>query len=77
MPIPHAAIIEIIEQTDDPDPKVIIPTEIRINGARVLAPADDPVIVHEVSTASGEAVKVTLTLYARRVTYGFEPKGSE
>lgn len=77
MPIPDAATIEIVERTDDPDPKVILPNEIRINGRAVLAPADDPVIVHEVAVSAEDAVKVTLTLYAKRVTFAAEPKGGE
>lgn len=77
MSMPDAAIIEIIERTDSPDPKVILPNEIRINGVPVLAPADDPVIVHEMSISSEDVVKVTLTLYAKRVTVAAEPKGDE
>jgi hypothetical protein len=75
--MPDAAIIEIIERTDSPDPKVILPNEIRINGLPVLAPADDPVIVHEMSISSVDVVKVTLTLYAKRVTVAAEPKDGE
>jgi len=71
--IPDGAVIEIIERTDNPDPKYIVPTEVRINGQVLLASADDPVIVHEVSTRGDELVRVTLTLFAKRVTYGHEP----
>lgn len=77
MPNPDAAVIEIIERTDDPDPSVIVPNEIRINGTPVLAPADQPVQVHGVSISGSEVVQVTLTLFARRVTIGSEPKGGE
>lgn len=77
MPLPEAATIEIIEYTDDPDPKVIIPNEIRINGKSVLAPADHPVIVHQVTAGGGDVVQVTLTLFAKRVTFGHQAKGDE
>lgn len=72
MTMPDAVTIEIIERTNAPDPKVILPNEIRINGTPVLAPADDPVIVHEMSISSEDVVKVTLTLYAKRVTVAAE-----
>ena len=74
MALPDAAVIEIIERTDSPDPKVIVPNEIRINGRPVLAPADYPVEVHEISIDSSDAVRVTLTLFAKRVTIGAEAK---
>lgn len=69
---PEAAYIEIIEKTADANPLVIVPNEIRINGVPLLAPADDPVVVHEISMGSEDIVKVTLTLYARRVVIGHE-----
>lgn len=71
----QGAVIEIIERTDCPDPQVIVPNEVRINGVALLASADDPVIVHETSTAPNELVRVTLTLFARRVVIGAEMKG--
>ena len=71
MSIPDAAVIEIIERTDDPDPNVILPNEIRINGVPVLAPGD-PIEVHSLTVSEGDPVKVTLTLYAKRVTFGTE-----
>ena len=74
--LPDAALIEIIERTDQPDPKVIIPNEIRINGVPLLAPADDPVTIHEVNIHGGDVVKVTLTLFARRIVVGTELKDS-
>lgn len=77
MPIPDGALIEIIERTNDPDPKVILPNEVRINGVPLLAPRDEPVIVHEMSTSAEDVVRVTLTLFARRVVIGAEPKDGE
>lgn len=68
----RGAVIEIMERTNEPDPRVIVPNEIRINGEPVLAPADEPVVVHEVSSSSEDFVRVTLTLYARRVIVGAE-----
>ncbi|MFG3476463.1 hypothetical protein ACGF3K_14525 [Streptomyces sp. NPDC047980] len=66
------AVIEIIEKgrtTDDTSGgSVIVPNDVRINGQSLLASADDPVIVHEMSTRGDELVRVTLTLFARRVS---------
>lgn len=70
----EAADIEIIERTDQPDPLLIIPSEVRINGRPVLCPEGHDVTVHEIDLASRDAVMVTLTLFARRVTIGTEPK---
>lgn len=71
---PEACTIEIVERTNDPDPLVIVPNEIRINGTPVLAPGDEPVEVHGISVSSEDVVKVTLTLYAKRITIAAEPK---
>ncbi|MYR28733.1 MULTISPECIES: hypothetical protein, partial [unclassified Streptomyces] len=70
---PTGAVIEIIEKgattsSDEPGTSVIVPTDVRINGQSLLASADDPVIVHEISTRGDELVRVTLTLFARRVS---------
>ena len=73
--IPEAALIEIIEITDRPDGHGIVPNEIRINGVPVLAPEGQVVTVHDMDIAARDLVKVTLTLFARRVTIGTEPKG--
>lgn len=72
---PEPCDIEILEiANDDRSEQFIVPNEIRINGHPVLAPADQPVIVHETSIDSHDAVRVTLTLYARRVTIGHEQR---
>ena len=73
---PAGAVIEIIERTDDPDPLVIVPNEVRINGQKLLTAEGYPVTVHEVSTKARELVLVTLTLIARRVTFDSEPKST-
>ncbi|MFE0225204.1 hypothetical protein ACFU9O_02350 [Streptomyces albidoflavus] len=69
---PSGAVIEIIEKGaatgDEPGRSVIVPNDVRINGQSLLASADDPVIVHEMSTRGDELVRVTLTLFARRVS---------
>ncbi|MFE2994102.1 hypothetical protein ACFXG4_03675 [Nocardia sp. NPDC059246] len=76
--IPDCVDIEIIEKTSrasrDGAGGVVVPNEIRLNGKRVLAPADDPVIVHGVTVNAEEPVKVTLTLFARVVKIGHEIK---
>lgn len=72
---PEAAVIEIIEAdapADNPT-GMIVPNDVRINGQSLLCSADDPVIVHSVSTRANEPVRVTLTLFARRVEYRSEP----
>lgn len=74
--LPDAAFIEIVERTDDPDPKVIVPNEVRINGIPLLVPpfADGPIVVHEIAIGARDVVRVTLTLFARRVVIGPEPR---
>jgi hypothetical protein len=71
-PKPMGAVIEIIERdraTDDTTGgSVISPNDVRINGQSLLASADDPVIVHEMSIRGDDLVRVTLTLFARRVS---------
>ena len=73
-PDPVGAFIEIVEHVQDPTDsspggEIIVPNDVRINGQSLWASADDPVIVHEVSTDPKEPVKVTLTLLAKRVEY--------
>lgn len=74
MPNIEGALIEIIERTDSPDPGFIVPNEIRINGTPLYCPDDEPITVHEMEIESRDVVKVTLTLLAKRVTIGAEPK---
>jgi hypothetical protein len=74
---PRGGVIEIIEKgraTSDATigESIITPNDVRINGQSLLASADDPVVVHEVSTTGDELVRVTLTLFARRVTIAAE-----
>jgi hypothetical protein len=75
--MPDACDIEIVEPVPtgyraSGGGSVVLPKEIRINGTPVLAPANDPVILHEIEIGSGDVVKVTLTLYARTVRVGHE-----
>lgn len=74
--VPDACDIEIIEHTRETDRDggygLVVPNEIRINGKPVLAPASDPVIVHEIPIGAHEPVKVTLTLFARVVSVRHE-----
>lgn len=69
---PIGAVIEIIERgrtTDDTQGgSIIVPNEVRLNGQPLLASAEDPVIVHQISTRGDDLVRVTLTLFARRVS---------
>ena len=68
----RGAVIEIVERRKGPignsaGESVIMPNDIRINGQSLLCPADQPVIVHGITIGDGELVRVTLTLFARRV----------
>ena len=83
-PKPTGAFIEIVEYagsafTGDPDlaGEVIIPNDVRINGQSLYCDADSPVIVHEMSTNPLGAVKVTLTLLAKRVEIKREGGGED
>ena len=73
---PSPAVIEIVERnrpaTQARSNGIIIPDDIRINGQPLLAPAEQPVIVHEITSRADEATMVTLTLFARRVTIAAE-----
>jgi hypothetical protein len=71
--IPDACTIEIIERSTAAVTvgSLIVPNEIRINGVPVLAAAE-PIEVHAIKMGAGDIVRVTLTLFARRVTIGAE-----
>lgn len=72
---PQGAVVEIIEKgpaLHKDEVEILVPNEVRINGQQLLCSSDDPVIVHEVSTGGDEAVRVTLTLFAKRVRYDYE-----
>ena len=69
----QGAVIEIVERVKTKDPNgVVVPNEVRINGQALLCSADEPVVVHEVSTLGDDLVYVTLTLIAKRVFVGQE-----
>jgi hypothetical protein len=75
-PPPSAAVIEILEPNhateDTMGGSLIIPREVRINGVSLLTPQGG-IKVHEMSIdAPKEAVQVTVTLFARRVTIAAE-----
>ncbi len=60
----------------------IKPNEVRINGQKLWAPEGEPIKVHQIEMNSpdapqDDAVKVTLTLYARRVFVGHADESSE
>jgi hypothetical protein len=72
---PQGCLIEIVERIPaehaedyERGPGILVPTEIRINGTPVLAPADRPVIVHQINIGHRAAVEVTLTLFARMIS---------
>jgi hypothetical protein len=74
--IAKAAVVEIVERgksVDDSKPNdgVIVPNDIRINGQSILCEAGS-VRVHEMDLAGHDTVRVTLTLFARRVVIGAE-----
>lgn len=76
-PCADAAVIEIVELGVSTDGKsgigtIISPNQIRINGIPLLCSADEPIVVEKISTRDRDAVRVTLTLFARRVFIGAE-----
>jgi hypothetical protein len=72
----QGAVIEIIEkrpaEVSGVYSDVIVPNEVRINGQALLMPQGSPVRVHEVEIRERDAVLVTLTVFAKRVTFGVE-----
>ena len=80
---PVGAVIEIIERRSVPSnpdhvaDDIVVPSEIRINGQRLLMPADAPVRVHEVEFRERDAVLVTLTVFAKRVVVAAEDPDAE
>jgi len=68
----RGAVIEIVERRKGPigdsaGESMIVPNDVRINGQSLLCPADHPIIVHGITINDGDLVRVTLTLFARRV----------
>lgn len=63
----QGADIEILERpTSGTSSRVLIPNTVRINGTEIAIPAGARIQIHEIS--EDEALTVTLTLFARRVT---------
>jgi hypothetical protein len=76
----HGAFIEIVERRKRPDhgtfgAELVVPNEVRINGQRIAIPSDEPITVHEMSR--DDVVKVTLTVFARRIFVGHEDVDDE
>lgn len=73
---PSPAVIEIVERNrvvgQARSNGIIIPDDIRINGQPLLSSAEQPVIVHEITSRADEPTMVTLTLFARRVAIAAE-----
>jgi hypothetical protein len=73
----EAAYVEIVERVPFDqlgtavERGIVMPTEVRINGAPLLCPKDDPVEIHTIRIGE-DAVKVTLTLWARMIKVGHE-----
>lgn len=71
---PETCVIEIVERHDSDSLTalgVFKPNEIRINGSRVMVERDS-IVVHGMNIPSDEPIRVTLTLFARRVVLGEE-----
>ncbi len=71
-----AVVVEIVERGRPLDDTkvggdVVVPDDIRINGQSVLC-EEGSLKVHEMDLAHRDIVRVTLTLFARRVTIGAE-----
>lgn len=78
-PRPEAAFVEIVERRTasyDPDERgpraTIRPNEVRINGTPLLVPNDEQIVVHETRIDDDDLVRVTLTMWVRRVVIGQE-----
>jgi hypothetical protein len=67
----RGAVVEIYERggdnTDVGPGSILAPNEIRINGVPVYCPDDAPPVVERICVDQPGAVRVTLTVYARRV----------
>lgn len=71
----RAAVFEIVERRRKPDAgslaeSIVVPSVVRVNGAEILVPDNEPITVHDLS--SKDVVKVTLTVFARRIFIGDE-----
>ena len=64
----RGADIEIIDQSSGGP--VLVPTKVRINGIEIPIPSGTKIRVHDIS--EDEAVTVTLTMFARRITIAAE-----
>lgn len=75
------AFVEIVERVpagrdiDTTTRGFIRPNEVRINGIPLAVPRDNAITVHKVDLGDDDVVKVTLTLFARRVFIGGESAG--
>lgn len=67
----EAAYIHIVGAAIE-DGRLLRPKALYINGHEVLAPADDPVIIHESAVNAGGFVKVTLTMYVQNLEISAE-----
>lgn len=77
----ESPVIEIIERRRPGEitgqaAGIIVPNDVRINGQSLLA-SDDPITVHQMDFPATGAVKVTLTLYARRLVVQAEDVGAD
>lgn len=77
---PQGAVIEIVEKRSacqsGPHSDLIVPNEVRINGQALLMPKGAPVKVHDIEIRDRDAVLVTLTLFAKRITVSVEESGA-
>lgn len=67
---PAGAVIEIIERNPAVSGLLVLPNSVRINGVEVAMPEGARIQVHEI--CEDEPAKVTLTLFARRITIAAE-----
>jgi hypothetical protein len=80
---PEPAFIEIIERVPDTETLeqaeaktagYIKPNEVRINGIPLAVPVSELIEVHAIQVGADDVLQVTLTLFAKRVTIGAEPR---
>lgn len=78
----QGAVIEILERRTPQGgigDEIVVPHEIRINGMKLLAPKDRPIIFHEqtVPAEGGEMVLATITLIVKRLVVENRPPEGE
>lgn len=82
MPMPEPVYLEVVERVpgaqtqDDADAWTkgfVRPNAVRLNGQPLAVPRGEQIAVERIEVDGEDLLKVTLTLFARRVILGAEP----